>query len=1607
MEFLENLSQKMKNSYYFFEDKWYGVLDKIDSKIPVYKVIDKVDNVIPSFILFLLIVLFLIILMGYLVQFTGKYDVIFTTYDSATNNTISGVNLEGIINDELFVGNTNTSGIYKTTALGQNKNIYAVISEMLFGPGQLETFGFVSATKTGYSSLNKVLLEQGSTQNLFLEPSAGDPISFAGSTKVVLVNSQTNQVIIDSTNQSYVQFVCNNREISTKTVYDGTDGALDGEFQLIEPNCEFKITAAFAPEFERQNTSIVLPQNIQKHQIRLNKSNIVTKGNAKIWVYDEDENPLSNIKVMLNDIVIYTNSSGTATKTDLEPGTYVITTSDVNYYPITPDQNIKIVVTASSDFVEEEIVLRRIPANLQRKVFLKIIDFDTKEAIPNAQVSLVYLSNDGNNSQSAITSSKTISTVSGTIYTDQNGLITQTGLSTLESDKVIAIINKDEYLISFFKPTLFSLSEGPQIIEIKKADNTNSGNATVLVTNKENAPLFNAKTFVLAKIIQNGITIKNIPLPSSNGIGSNTSGNAIFTRLPSGIDYSYNAAAIFSEVYGEDSNYKILDANKTINFHVKIDLEVSRIRLNLFNALTRLPINLATINVNLYSANNDFSTTTFLEKLNLSSGTYLSKYYENQKNYYLTIDSNEYVSSFITINKEKNPLIKGDNTFTIYLYPNPTDTNGKNIDPDNITDGNVLIMFNDIYSLNNRIWTENSTAFILNDNNSYIAKFDIIIAKNGIDYNKILGMVRTNGAIIENIYFNPELNNKVSDTYSCSNTSMDNLASRNDNYYIRTGADCNSIDNRIVAGTKWENQTLPKGVYSFAIKFKVTDANEVSFSYRAKEFNTASNSETRLKTTKLPVGIPFKNGLFLKVTLGSKVSDFFKSNETSQALMQAQTNTHLKVQAYNYSGNTLTNGTITVYSHTGSKSSFNSSSSGKGTILFSNNNLRQTILNSATILNNQSISAETTANAPIFNSNQYIVVVAKFDGNEFISFLDISILGKEINLASQFFSEVPNQIFDGSIFAKDGVGQPEILNLEINVYENCLRTIGNLRFSSSLNKDSLGVNGNYFAVEIPGTFTRRDCLDITINSKDIITNTAYTTLNRTLYAGAHNALDRGLGCVDVRTITGEDTSQILNWEEELKMVLENNCSFSVRANIESGLKCQLENSQLACNSTNGISLASGESINYTITGENDYYNPNITAPNFTDLLGFFQINIKAKRTSDARSRFVLADKFIVHLENNSQCFAISKDSFNLTEAQRELFVLTNHCQYNLINDYYIPKTQLNAFGYNLENPHALSNDDVNFNISLVVDGSQYNVVTTTTTESIYGEVLLQTAIDLESQLTDNNTAIYRVVFDLNNTKINEYSQTWTIDRPQIRVIDFNYGTSIHGAKIIGDINFVYENGTKVSLSPSSNFKINPFGCESGLTCEFGTNFGEGHAGEGAFEYALFYQTITAGKVDYVEINFEGNPNPANLEFTFRPRINYTITSQTLQPGTTPSSQATINLGNYSIQPFENVDYFISHINNIDGFNSLEFISRLNPNVQVRTNNNKVIAWVDRGILVARYIGESIDEFKDKTIENYIVKDFGSGIIYGRFTIIDYVSKDKAIIRGKEISGGNN
>src|SRR3989338_11567056 len=82
----EGFVESIKSGYYFLEDKYYALLDKINEKIPVYSVVDPIDSVFPSFILVIIILLLLaalILFHFFPFLFAGGSTVTFSVVDES------------------------------------------------------------------------------------------------------------------------------------------------------------------------------------------------------------------------------------------------------------------------------------------------------------------------------------------------------------------------------------------------------------------------------------------------------------------------------------------------------------------------------------------------------------------------------------------------------------------------------------------------------------------------------------------------------------------------------------------------------------------------------------------------------------------------------------------------------------------------------------------------------------------------------------------------------------------------------------------------------------------------------------------------------------------------------------------------------------------------------------------------------------------------------------------------------------------------------------------------------------------------------------------------------------------------------------------------------------------------------------------------------------------------------------------------------------------------------------------------------------------------------------------------------------------------------------
>ncbi|MBU2476514.1 hypothetical protein KKG83_03520, partial [Candidatus Micrarchaeota archaeon] len=131
----EKLNSGLSGIYYFFEDGYYGLMDKINSKIPVYKVIDPIDKIFPSFILLSLIILALIFLGVYFIFFNAvpeqKASLFLTLTKEDSNEILSDYEIILLIDSNQTVLKTNSKGKATLTGLDLNSEIKIQVKDVL------------------------------------------------------------------------------------------------------------------------------------------------------------------------------------------------------------------------------------------------------------------------------------------------------------------------------------------------------------------------------------------------------------------------------------------------------------------------------------------------------------------------------------------------------------------------------------------------------------------------------------------------------------------------------------------------------------------------------------------------------------------------------------------------------------------------------------------------------------------------------------------------------------------------------------------------------------------------------------------------------------------------------------------------------------------------------------------------------------------------------------------------------------------------------------------------------------------------------------------------------------------------------------------------------------------------------------------------------------------------------------------------------------------------------------------------------------------------------------------------------------------------------------
>jgi len=153
---LDSIAESVKSVYQGLEDAYYGILDQIDEKIPVYSIIEPIDKVVPSFALFLvlavlLVVVLLTLLVALILPSTATLHLNVVDVDG---EAIEAVTLSYELDGKDMEGITDSDGKFDITGMALDTRLLIEATKDGY-VGESDTFDLDSAEVTGTLTLDE------------------------------------------------------------------------------------------------------------------------------------------------------------------------------------------------------------------------------------------------------------------------------------------------------------------------------------------------------------------------------------------------------------------------------------------------------------------------------------------------------------------------------------------------------------------------------------------------------------------------------------------------------------------------------------------------------------------------------------------------------------------------------------------------------------------------------------------------------------------------------------------------------------------------------------------------------------------------------------------------------------------------------------------------------------------------------------------------------------------------------------------------------------------------------------------------------------------------------------------------------------------------------------------------------------------------------------------------------------------------------------------------------------------------------------------------------------------------------------------------------------
>ncbi|MEM0359907.1 MAG: PKD domain-containing protein [Candidatus Diapherotrites archaeon] len=376
----------LKKGYYFLEDKYYALLDKINRVIPVYRIVDPIDKHFPSFVLFLLLLLLLLL---FLLSFAlpGFFSWIFPSGGGGTFNAKIKV-----LDDETKkpIKDANATIVF----IDSNKSVSKTTDSDGFAVFEIpskEAKVSLHIRATGYEDLfrSTVTLSSETVSSFTLKHGA---ILFKPKVKMTVFDGVSKELILDRTVS--IDFSCSGSSTVSLPRLSGMQNALV-PFEIEVPEGCGVLSGTAKVDGYKSLTQI-LTSGYESAEVRFVLTpvtdEVTKKGSLSVQVLDNLGSPASNILVKLTNETTnayvtsdYTKDSGSVVFNDLVPGKYSVF-ADAGDGRTATQSGVQVVSgqTAST--------ILRLPsfAGHVKKLYLKVVDANKNSPIGGAQV-IIYM----------------------------------------------------------------------------------------------------------------------------------------------------------------------------------------------------------------------------------------------------------------------------------------------------------------------------------------------------------------------------------------------------------------------------------------------------------------------------------------------------------------------------------------------------------------------------------------------------------------------------------------------------------------------------------------------------------------------------------------------------------------------------------------------------------------------------------------------------------------------------------------------------------------------------------------------------------------------------------------------------------------------------------------------------------------------------------------------------------------------------------------------------------------------------------------------------------------------------------------------------------------